>query len=923
MTSRDPAPGLHGRRGECEALDRLLADARAGHSRVLVLRGEAGIGKTALLDYLLAQTSGCRTARAAGVESEMELAYAGLQQLCAPFLDRLERLPAPQRAAVGTAFGLSAGEPPDRFLVGLAVLTLLAEVAEEQPLVCLVDDAQWLDRVSAQTLAFVARRLLAERIALVIAVREPGAELAGLPERTVHGLSDPDAGALLDSVITGPADRRVRDRIVAETHGNPLALLELPRAWTTAELAAGFEQAHAMPLTGRLEQGFVRQLEPLPVDARRLLLTAAAEPLGDAALLWRAAGLLGLGADPAAAAEASGLIEFGARVRFRHPLVRSAAYWSASAEERREAHGALAEVTDPGVDPDRRAWHWAQAASVPDEDVAAELVRSAGRAQARGGLVAAAAFLERAAILTPEPARRAERELTAARVKRDAGALDPALGLLAAVDAGPPDALRSAEVEHLRGQIAFDQRRSGDGARLLLDAARRLEPFNPELARETYLEALAAAMWASGPDLPDLVVEAARAARAAPPAREPPRAIDIVLDAFAARFTEGYAAAAPLLTRALATVQNIDVGADDVGQLLWLGGNRISAIIATEVWDFEAGRALAERQVQLARGTGALVRLQFALNVLASNELLAGNFASAAALIDEDRVVAEAAGNPPVAYTAMLLAAFRGDEHVAPGLIAAARDEASSLGQGRLVTFADYASAVLHNGLGRHDIARDAAWRVFERDVVGGYQVQAVAELAEAASRTGDGPLAAQALARVSERARITPTDWARGIEARLAALLSDGEVADNLYRESIERLGNAGLRAERARGHLLYGEWLRRDGRRVDAREQLRTAHDMLTAMGLDAFAERARRELLVTGATARKRTIETTHELTAQESQIARLARDGLSNPEIGTRLFISPRTVEWHLRKIFAKLGISTRRQLRDTALATAAF
>jgi ATP/maltotriose-dependent transcriptional regulator MalT len=560
---------------------------------------------------------------------------------------------------------------------------------------------------------------------------------------------------------------------------------------------------------------------------------------------------------------------------------------------------------------------------VPDEDVAAELVRSAGRAQARGGLVAAAAFLERAAILTPEPARRAERELTAARVKRDAGALDPALGLLAAVDAGPPDALRSAEVEHLRGQIAFDQRRSGDGARLLLDAARRLEPFNPDLARETYLEALAAAMWASGPDLPDLVVEAARAARAAPPAREPPRAIDIVLDAFATRFTEGYAAAAPLLTRALATVQNIDVGADDVGQLLWLGGNRISAIIATEVWDFEAGRALAERQVQLARGTGALVRLQFALNVLASNELLAGNFASAAALIDEDRVVAEAAGNPPVAYTAMLLAAFRGDEHVAPGLIAAARDEASSLGQGRLVTFADYASAVLHNGLGRHDIARDAAWRVFERDVVGGYQVQAVAELAEAASRTGDGPLAAQALARVSERARITPTDWARGIEARLAALLSDGEVADNLYRESIERLGNAGLRAERARGHLLYGEWLRRDGRRVDAREQLRTAHDMLTAMGLDAFAERARRELLATGATARKRTIETTDELTAQESQIARLARDGLSNPEIGTRLFISPRTVEWHLRKIFAKLGISTRRQLRDTALATAAF
>ena len=907
---------LLGRSEECATLDRLLADARAGRGQVLVLRGEAGIGKTALVDYLAAQASGCRVARAAGAESERELAYAGLQQLCAPFLDRIDRLPEPQRDALGTAFGLSAGGRPNRFLVGLAVLTLLADVAEEQPLVCLVDDAQWLDPMSAQILAFVARRLLAERIALVLAVRDPEDEpdLAGLPELAVCGLSDTEARKLLDSVVKGPVDARVRDRIVAETHGNPLALIELPRAWTAAELADGFERT--APLVSRIEQCFVRQIQPLPADTRMLLLTAAAEPLGDATLLWGAAGRLGLGADPAAAAEATGLIEFGPRIRFRHPLVRSAVYRSASARERQEAHQALAEVTDPGVEPDRRAWHRAQATVLPDEDVAADLERSAGRAQARGGLLAAAAFLEQAAVLTPEPARRAQRELAAASVKRDAGALDAALGLLVAVETGPPDALRGAEVEHLRGQIAFDQRRGGDAARLLLSAARRLAPLDADQARETYLEALAAAMWASGSEGPD-VVEAAEAACAAPSACVPPRAVDLVLDALATRFTEGYVAAAPLLTRAVEAIRELDVGAADVGRMLWLAGNRAGGIIATEVWDFDAGYALATRQVRLARDAGALVQLQFALNFLANNELLAGNLTAAEALIEEDRLVADVTGNPPVAYTSMLLAAFRGNEARASELIAAAAHEASAGGQGRIVTFADYASAVLHNGLGRHDVALAAARQVFERDAVG-YQTLVTTEVAEAASRTGDKELLAAVVARSSERVRVTPTEWARGVDALLRALQGEEDV-DALYREAIERLGRTALRVELARGHLLFGEWLRREGRRVDAREHLRTAHDMLTTMGLEAFAERARRELLATGETARKRTVETTDELTSQESQIARLARDGFSNPEIGTRLFISPRTVEWHLRKVFTKLGISSRRQLRDAVPA----
>ncbi|HEY3465289.1 MAG TPA: AAA family ATPase [Amycolatopsis sp.] len=901
-------PGLIGRHAERAALDRLLAGARSGQGQVLVLRGEAGIGKTALLDHVQSQAAGFRVARGAGVESEQVMAYAGLHQLCAPFLDRLDRLPEPQRDALGTAFGLSAGARPTRFLVGLAVLTLLAEVAEEQPLLCLVDDAQWLDRMSAVVLAFVARRLLAERIAVVFALRDDGrdSDLAGLPELPIGGLAEAESDALLGSVLTGPVDGRVRDRILAETHGNPLALLELPRAWTAAELAEGFGPAGAVPLAGRLEQGFARRLDPLPADTRKLLLIAAAEPLGDATLLWAAAGRLGLGADPAAGAEATGLIEFGRRIRFRHPLVRSAVYRSAPARDRQDVHRALAEVTDPERDPDRRAWHRAQATVSPDEDVAAELERSAGRAQARGGLVAAAAFFEQAALLTPEPARRADRELAAAAVKRDAGALEAALELLAAVETGPPDPARAAEVERLRGQIAFDQRRSGEAARTLLRAADRLTPLDPARARETYLEALAAALWA-GTDL----AAAAEATRAAPPAPVPPRAVDLVLDALATRFTDGHEAAAPLLGPALAAVRALDVDGEDAGRVLWLLGNRAGGVIATEAWDFTAARELATRQVQLARDAGALVQLQFALNFLAVTELFAGELTAAASSAEEDRAIADVTGNPPVGYAAMLLEAFRGSSE----LIADTAREASERGQLRLVSLADHATAVLSNGLGRHDVALAAAARVFDRDVVG-FQGFATAELAEAASRTGDQARLEAAAARSAERAGTARTAEAMGLDARVRALCGDD--ADRLYRESIACLEKTTLRVELARGHLLYGEWLRREGRRVDARAHLNTAHEQLSAMGVTAFAERARRELLATGETARKRTVEVTDELTAQEFQIARLAGEGYSNPEIATRLFLSPRTVEWHLRKIFTKLGISSRRQLRDSAL-----
>jgi DNA-binding CsgD family transcriptional regulator len=808
--------------------------------------------------------------------------------------------------------GISPGSAPDRFLVALAVLRLLSEVAAQRPLICVVDDQQWLDRASTQVLGFVARRLQAESVGVVFAARTPSDDVTGLPKLVLEGLREHDARTLLDSVLTGPLDARVRDRMVAETRGNPLALLELPRGLTPAELAGGFGLTGTMPLSGHIEQAFQRRLEALPAQTRRLLLVAAAEPVGEPLLVWRAAERLGIGTRAATPAVEAGLVEFGTRVLFRHPLVRSAAYRSAPLQDRQEVHRALAEVTDPELDPDRRAWHRAQAAPGPNEDVASELERSADRAQARGGVAAVAAFLERAAMLTREPAHRAHRLLAAARAKCDAGAFEAALELLVALESVPLDPLQAIELQHLRGQIAFLQRRGGDAVRLLLSAAGRLEPLNAHLARETHFEAVGAAMWVSDLDSPGSLRKAADAARTAPPGPEPPRVADVLLDAIATRVTEGYTAAAPTLARAVELFLASNLATDESDGRLWLVGSGASALIALELWDAESAHALSARQARYARDTGALVHLQFALNFLARTHILSGELVAAALVLEEDRLIADATGNPPVAYMGTILAAWRGQEMQASELIEAALREASARGLGAMANSATYASSVLDNGLGRHDAARDAAWRAFEHDQLG-LGPLVLPELAEAASRTGDAALVGAALEWLSERTRVTPTDWALGIEARIRALLSDGHAADSLYRESIARLGRTRVRVQLARGHLLYGEWLRRERRRADARAQLRIAHDMLDTMGIEAFAERARRELLATGETARKRTGETSGQLTAQEAQIARLARDGLSNPEIGTRLFISPRTVKYHLRKVYIKLNVTSRNQL----------
>ena len=902
-------PGLTDRRAECDVLGRLVAAVRAGESRALVVHGEPGVGKTALLEYLAGQASGCRVAHAGGVQSEMELAFAVLHQLCAPMLDRLERLPAPQRDALRTAFGLSAGPAPDRFLIGLAALGLLSEMAGERPLVCIVDDEQWLDSASAQVLAFVARRLGAESVGLVFGARVPTGDLAGLPELVIGGLREDDARALLDSALTGPLDARVRDQIVAEAHGNPLALLELPRGWTAAELAGGFGLPGAVPLAGRIEESFRRQLGALPAQPRRLLQLAAAEPTGDPVLVWRAAGRLGICAEAAGPAVEAGLAEFGVRVRFRHPLVRSAAYRSAPADDLREIHAALAEVTDPASDPDRLTWHRAAATAAPDEGVATELERSAGRAQARGGLSAAAAFLERAMLLTPDPGRRADRAIAAAEAKHQAGAPDVAAELLVMAEAGPLEELARARISLLRGQMAFSAGNSSDTPRLLIDAARRFEALDTRLARETYLEALSAALLGHRTSQIGTleIARAARGATAAPPSDS--RAPDLLLEGMATLITDGYETGVPAVQRALSVFRDGDLPIAE--QLRWLF---VATRCAIDIWDDESWRDLAIRQVELARAVGALSLLPFAITQRFGMHLHAGEFATVAQLVDEFCVLKEATATGLPDFGTMILAAWQGRSREAFRLIDEFITDMSERGQGYGVSLPHYTASVLYNGLGRYAEAMASAELASEQRDDLAFANLALAELIEAAVRGGQPERAAAAMGRLTELTLPSGTAWGLGVAARSRALLSEGDEAERLYREAIGHLSSAPARTQLARAHLLYGEWLRRQRRRREAREHLRTARDMLEAMGMDAFAERAGRELRATGETARKRTAAARdEELTAQEAHIARLAREGLSNPEIGSRLFISARTVQYHLGNIFAKLGIASRSQL----------
>ena len=908
---------LLGRADECALLDGLIGDVRRSESRSLVMRGEAGIGKTALLEYLVESASELRLGRAVGVESEMELAFASLHQLCGPILDRLTKLPAPQRQALEIVFGRSAGAAPDQFLVGLAVLSLFSDVADERPLLCVIDDAQWIDHASALTLAFVARRLVAEPVGVVFAAREPVEALQHLPELEVHGLGDGDARALLSTAVRSKLDERVRDRIIDETRGNPLALLELPRGLTATQLAGGFGLLGAQALTGRIEESFVRRVEALPDEARRLVLVAAAEPVGDPLLLMRAAERLAIGPAAAEQAEAHGLLAIGERVTFRHPLARSAVYRSAPAQERRAVHVALAAATERDTDPDRRAWHLAAAATGPDEEVAVELERSAGRAQARGGLAAAAAFLRRAVALTDDPLRQADRALAAAQASLQAGAFDAALDLLATAETGPIDDYQRTRVELLRAEAAFASQRGSAAPALLLHAAKRIEPLDARLARAGYLTAMSAALFAARLASPGAGVrEVASAVQAAPPAASPPTAADLLLDGWAALFADGCAAATPTLREALTRFEDPTAAADQL-HVLWL-----ATITAPVVWDDARWDALSSFHVELARSSGALSELPLALNSRTYIHLFRGELDTADALIEEARIATEATGAGLTPWGALALAALRGREGDAAmldadAMLEVAAADATRRGEGIGLTVIAWARALLYNTLGIPDQAFAAAQGAVDCPTNSAAAAWGLVELVEAAARVGAPEAAFEAARQFAEIANAAGTDWALGVDARSRALLSTGVTAEQLYREALGRLGRCQMRVDLARAHLLYGEWLRREHRRVDARAQLRAAQDLFTSMGMDGFAERAREELLATGETVRKRTVETRDDLTAQERHIARLARDGLSNPEIGARLFLSPRTVEWHLHKVFGKLAIRSRHEL-STAL-----
>lgn len=921
MSSPGRGQPLRGRTAESEALRSLLSTVRSGSCRVLVLRGEAGVGKTALLEYVVSQSTGFLVARVAGVESDMELAFAGLQQLCVPLMDRVEELPTPRREALAVAFGLGVGPTPDRFLVGLAVLSLMAAAANDRPLLCVVDDAQWLDEVSVQTLAFVARRLQADSVGLVFGVRDGGAAaLASLPELVIGGLSDGDARELLDSVMVGGIDPRIRDRIVAETRGVPLAILEVPRSASATELSGGFWISGKRSSAAAIEQDFVHRIQSLPEQTQLLLLVAAAEPVGDAALFLRAAAQLEIPIEALAAGEAAGVIEFGPRMRFHHPLMRSAAYRAADLTQRRAVHRALADATDPQSDPDRRAWHAASAAAGPDDAVAAELETSAGRAQGKGGVSASAAFLERAAVLTSDPALRGSRALAAAQAKRDAAAPEAAYELLAIAESAPLSTLQRAQVARTRAQMEFVRRRGGEAgapktteaAAQLLNAAKGLETLDDDLARETYLEALTAEMYAGRLGEPGRLTEIATAARrAVSQMTELQRPIDFLLSGMASRILDGPGAGSEHLRSALS--RWTDFAQKDDGQPVWPFPIAQESA-AHELWDDAILQQISTDTLKRARDTGALAVIPPALGYRAGVHVYRGELTAAAVLIEEADAISASTGYIPVKYHSLNLASWRGIADSVTAIEAAAAD-GTARGEGRLVGLSKFTTAVLFNGLGRYEEAFAAARECCEYEDLG-FHGWCLFELIESAAHVGDLEAAAAALPRFEERASTGGGDWGLGAVASARALLASNEHAEGLFVEAIERLQRANIVLHLARARLSYGEWLRRANRRTDAREQLNTAYDMFIEMGAQGFAERARRELLATGEKVRKQPVSSGDDLTAQEGQIARLAADGLTNQEIGAQLFISTHTVEWHLRKVFVKLGITSRRQLRST-------
>jgi DNA-binding CsgD family transcriptional regulator len=905
-----PPPVIHGRIAEQDAIDLMLAAARAGSSGALVIWGGTGSGKTLLLDLAARSAVGIRVERISGVEAERELPFAAVHQLVRGMLDGAEALPLPQRQALNAAFGLGRDAPPDRFLVSLAVLGLLSNASAEQPLLCIVDDAHWLDRRSAETLVFAARRSGTGAISFVFAAEptEAATALDTLPELRLAGLSDEEAGEVLAAAVAGAINRLVRDRVIAEAGGNPLALQQLAAALTPSQLNGRSVLPERLTLGARLEHRLVRLVLELPPQTQLLLLLLSADPGGDEGLLARAATALRVGPEAAGPAEGGELLEAG-RLVFRHPFVASALYRAAGALERSKVHEALAAAADPETDPDWRAWHRAASVLGPDEDVAAELERAAPRALAREGHALAARFLEHSARLTPDPGRRSERTLEAVRHLLMSGATGRAWALLADASLYVHDERQRVQAERLRGAISLERGRGGTAPDVLLQAALTLEPLDVPLARETHLEALIQSLY-SGPLVSgDLLRKIASAGRAAPRPVGAATVADEILDSFAALFTEGHAAAAEGL-RSVVERLRLGEGDDDLRTLGY------GCHAAMETWDDEAVHVIATRRLQRARDTGALTELPRALSYMAHCEVLFGRFDVAIELVDEAGAVTAATRNPGIVDRAnavrLIVSAWQGREEEARTLAEDGIREAVARGHGAEINLAQYALSVLENGLGRPAAALVAARVAFELKTI--YVTTAVTpELIEAAVRSGEPHLAAPALARLTESALAGGTEWGLGMLARSRALLAEGAAAEELYLAAIEHLSRCRARVHLARARLLYGEWLRRSRRPREARDQLRTAYDMCSSMRAAGFAERARTDLLATGEHRVSRTAQSVELLTPHELRIARLASEGASNGEIAAALFVSRRTVEYHLHKIYRKLDIGSRTQL----------
>jgi DNA-binding CsgD family transcriptional regulator len=891
---------------EAALIGRLLDAVRGGLSGTLVLRGQPGIGKTALLDWTVGQAGDMLVTRVVGVETEMDLGFAGLHQVLVPFLGGLSGLPEPQREALGAAFGLVAGPAPDRFLVGLAALTLLTEAAAERPVLCVVDDAQWLDLVSVEVLGFVARRLLADRVGMVFAVRDGErrtAALDGFSDLEVGALPDEAAAELLAASAGQPVEQRVSERIVAQTAGNPLALVEFGSELSAAEAAGIAPLAQPLRYSGRLEELYQARVRALPPDARLLVLLAAADQAGDPAVIWRAADVLGLDPELAALQAVDRLVSWEPSVRFRHPLMRSAAYYTATVAARRRAHEALAAA---GRDPDRRAWHLAEAAPGPDEQVAAELEHSADRARAHGGWASRAVFMERAAELTPEPDGRARRLLEAAEARFEAGDASATRELLRRAAPQLGDLLARAKARRLDGLSRYAAGEFGAAVPVLLDAARMIEPQDATLARDTLLDAYVAEQF-SGAYAADMV-EALRVAQAMFGAGQPAaKPADLLLGGFAAMAEHRYAAGAPLLHAAIAPLSGGDPPPDDIVRRFLP-----MAMAASLLYDDTAWHELEHRWVPELRRRGALAILVAALATLSYNQLTEGRFADAEATLAEGRELSAATGFRAFlalfATAELSVLAWRGREADARALAGKLLGDFTAVGHGLGITRVRVALCVLEVGLGNYA----EALRIVRAGGPGQGAVSLV-ELVEAGGRSGDRDAPAAALAAFEPLAEAAGTQRALGQLALCRALLADDADTEPGYQLAIEHLRQSRDVPLLARSHLLYGEWLRRQRRRRDAREQLRTAWETFTGLGMSAFADRAHAELRATGETAGKRSAATQDALTPQEAQIARLASEGASNQEIAARLFISASTVEYHLGKVFRKLGITSRGRL----------